>query len=539
MLPKLKTTSGPGRIALRSFAGLDRRPGAGPGAAAAMENLCGDAAPALTTRPARRTIRSLHGAAHGLCAVGNTLLSAEGTALYAGDTAVAGTLSDTDKVFAVLGERAVIFPDKLSWTADGGLEPLEASYTAAGLVFSDGTYAGESAEKNTITTAGDAFPFRVGDAVTVPACAPTGNVEKTAVVREMSDDGKTLRFYENCFEAAGTVSASLTLRRSVPDLDFLCVNENRVWGCKGDAVCCCKPGDPTNWNVFDGISTDAWSAGTGTAGAFTGCAAFLGYPVFFKETRIFKVYGDRPTNFELTASATRGVRAGAAASLAVAGEALHYLAPDGFVRYGGGLPRSADGALSTRYTDAAAGSDGRRYYVSALRSDGAREMLTLDTETGLWHREDTLAVKAFARMGGALVAQTADALIAVGDAAPSEQEIAVLSSEAQPGEAGGETRAAGAESFTASVTLADLPAGAYPLRLWLRLDNAAALTAELSYDGGEFVTAAAIPAGNRSARPFGLPLRRCGRVSLRLSGPAPWTLRGVEAETRAEPTRRR
>ena len=99
------------------------------------------------------------------------------------------------------------------------------------------------------------------------------------------------------------------------------------------------------------------------------------------------------------------------------------------------------------------------------------------------------------------------------------------------------------EPFTAAVTFrdlgADLPASKYPARLWLRLDNTAALTAALSYDGGDFVTAAAVPAGHRSARGFALPLRRCDRFALRLTGPAPWTLHGVAVETRTEATRRR
>ena len=98
-------------------------------------------------------------------------------------------------------------------------------------------------------------------------------------------------------------------------------------------------------------------------------------------------------------------------------------------------------------------------------------------------------------------------------------------------------------AYTASVTLADLcadlPASKYPVRLWLRLDNTSAVTAALSYDGGEFVTAAAVPAGHRSARGFALPLRRCDRFSLRLTGTAPWTLHGLAVETRTEGTRRR
>ena len=513
MLPQIPNRGGAVRVPVPGFGGLDRRAGAGNGAVTDMQNLTGADAPALASRPRRKTVRATE-KPHGLFAAGR-LFEAAGTTLRV-DGVPAGTLSDTDKVFAALGERVVIFPDKKLWTPGVGLTDLAAAYTAANLVFSDGTYAGAPAERNSITTPGAAFPFRVGDAVTVPACAPTGGAEKTAVVREISADGKTLRFYENCFAANGTVSASLTLTRSVPDLDFLCAADNRVWGCKGDTVRCCALGDPTNWNVFDGLSTDAWSVESGTPGAFTGCVSFMGYPVFFKEDRVFKVYGSRPGNFELMASATLGVMAGAAASLTVAGETLYYLSRAGFVRYNGGYPSGVDAALNAAYTGAAAGSDGRRCYLSALRGDGVRELLVYDTQTGLWHKEDALAVKSFAAVGPTVYAQTADALLAVGAAA-------------DPDEA----------DFESAATFADFDlnsfAAKYPLRLWLRYAAAGPLTVRLACDGGAFETAATLPAAQgRAAAYLPVPIRRCQRFALRLTCGKAWRLYGMEIETRAQ-----
>ena len=67
----------------------------------------------------------------------------------------------------------------------------------------------------------------------------------------------------------------------MPELDFLCENENRLWGCKGDTIYASKLGDPFNWNVFDGVSTDSYAVDVGSAGDFTGCFAYRGYPVFF------------------------------------------------------------------------------------------------------------------------------------------------------------------------------------------------------------------------------------------------------------------
>jgi len=546
MLPKLPNNRGAAKVPITQFGGLDRRAGAGNGAVCDMLNLTGAEVPVLASRPARKVGAALT-KPRGLCAVGTDLFYVEAGALYKEGTAAPVVASlpsgaDAERSFAALGKRLLIWPDKLLYdTKTGASAALEASFTGTGLVFSDGTYAGEPAEKNTITTTGEAaFPFNAGDAVTIPACTPTGGVELTVIIREVSDDKKALRFYENTFAESGTVSASLTLRRSVPDLDFLCVNENRVWGCKGDTICCSKLGDPANWNVFDGLSTDAWSVETGTPGNFTGCVSFMGYPIFFKEDRVFKVYGNRPSNFELMASATLGVLPGAEKTLAVAGETLFYLSRAGFVRYNGGYPSAVDTALNAKYTGGAAGSDGKKYYVSALRSDSVREFLVYDPETGLWVKEDDLAVKGFANVGSVLYAQTAAAnVIVAGASSPDET------------------------AFDSSVTFADFDrvkigrgtytfASKYPVRIWLRYELAArnvtvesvttdiaALTVQISYNGGAFENVTTLPSGGKTAKYLPVPIRRCDRFRVKLSCNSDWKLYGMEIETRTERTNRK
>ena len=66
-------------------------------------------------------------------------------------------------------------------------------------------------------------------------------------------------------------------------MDFICENENRLWGCKEDTIYSSKLGDPFNWNVFDGLSTDSYAVNVRIDGDFTACCSYLGYPVFFKE----------------------------------------------------------------------------------------------------------------------------------------------------------------------------------------------------------------------------------------------------------------
>ena len=227
------------KLTQRAFGGLDLRPGARSGVTQnglalvvrGMENMSGDFAPLLTTRRARYTAAAL-AKPNGLTAYEGKPVWADGTALCIDGESV-GSVSDSPKVFATLGRRLLIWPDKKLWDGET-LSALEASVTASGLVFGDGTYAQEQAKANSITTSGAPFPFRAGDAVTITGCAVEPANNKTPVVREISDDGRTLRFYENTFtlpegESSVTEPGAVTLARAVPDLDFLCVNENRVW----------------------------------------------------------------------------------------------------------------------------------------------------------------------------------------------------------------------------------------------------------------------------------------------------------------------
>src|SRR5699024_8801601 len=96
----------------------------------------------------------------------------------------------------------------------------------------------------------------------------------------------------------------VTVSREIPDMDFLTESENRIWGCssKNHEIYACKLGDPTNWNCFEGISTDSYSATIGSDGDFTGACTHLGNVLFFKEDSIHKVWGSRPADFQIANS---------------------------------------------------------------------------------------------------------------------------------------------------------------------------------------------------------------------------------------------
>ncbi len=496
------------------FGGLNHTAGAEDGDLWDMRNLWSGDFPRLSVRPGRKTLGTVT-KPNGLFRANGRRFLVDGTALYV-DGAGAGTLADSPKVFAALGERVLIWPDKKVWTAAEGLKDLEASYTASGLVFADGTYAGELAQKNSVTTSGDPFPFRVGDAVTIPACAPTGNEEITLILREKSADGKTLRFYENSFSANGTVSGSLTLARSVPDLDWICVNENRVWGCRGDAIRASKLGDPANWNVFDGISTDSWSWESGTEGDFTGCVSFLGYPCFFKERHIFKVYGSRPSNFEPQSAPDFGVMAGCGRSLAIAGENLYYLSRVGPVVYAGGIPRPMGEALGVKLTGGTGGSDGLKYYLSA-RSGGTWLLYVYDTLRQLWHIEDATQGAFFAPGSPGSV----ECLTAGGSLWTTDTEAAGTAEGPVNwwAESGDYTRQSPNKKGVSKLLLRLEPAVGSTVTLLIRYDSA-----------GDWETVAALTAAPKGSRYLAVVPRRCDHFRLKLTGTGGCVLHSLTTE---------
>ena len=107
-------------------------------------------------------------------------------------------------------------------------------------------------------------------------------------------------------------SDMVRIRRRMPVMDFLCESDNRLWGCRYglnndgqmvNEIYACKLGDFRNWECYQGISTDSYAASCGTDGPFTGAITHLGYPLFFKENCIHKVYGAEPSSFQIQSTA--------------------------------------------------------------------------------------------------------------------------------------------------------------------------------------------------------------------------------------------
>ena len=553
--PKLRAQAQQ-RAAVEQFGGLDRRVGHGAGCAENMENMWSGGYPALETRPRRGVMRQLT-KPHGIVEK-DGLFWVDGTALYVNGAKTELVLSDSDKQLVSMGAYLLIFPDKKyintqKLTEYGSMENIQTStgevtftlcYENGESVGSyvTGTYApkepgtgdlwmdtdrrvtvlrrydgGSWVEVTGICTkiaaTGLGRGFQAGDGVTVSGCGAL-ELNGLHVLKAAADDWVLI---PAMCRALDSQTAAVTVMRSIPEMDFVVEQGNRLWGCKygivdGQAVnevYACALGDFRNWNSFAGLSTDSYAAARGSDGAFTGAAACMGGVVFFKENCMERIYPAAGGGHQIVTVPCSGVRKGAERTVAVADGVVYYLGNDGVYAFDGSMPVCVSRALGDkRYTGGVAGGESGRYWLSAVDAAGETELLVYDTQKRLWHRQDDTAAVAFARWNG---------------------EMTVLCSDGRLLDTSG-TLGTAETGFSWSAESGDLglytPEHKYLSRLELRLKTAAGSTvkAYVCYDGDnvwEQVGGVSGEVGQTRGAVLQVRPRRCGHLRLKLAGDGP------------------
>ncbi len=427
------------------------------------QNLTTERFPLLSTREKRGVVRTLTNPG-GLLEKDALAFVDNGTLYYNGlATAVTG-LTPGKKQLVSMGAYVCIFPDKVYYNTEDSSDygSMEASYTSSGTVSlslcrADGSdyesiVRGDTEPEDTSTevwictaggttvamsysaasggwvelgtvytkitfsdTAGN-IPrlFKEGDGVSIDGAEfDELNGEKilTAVGGESGENGWIV--VVGLLESATTQSAALSISRSVPEMDFVCEAQNRLWGCFYGAsgtqvlneIYCCALGDFKNWRQYRGFSTDSWTASVGSDGQWTGAVNYLGSPVFFKENRIHQVNVSSVGAHQIQETVCRGVQKGSEQSLVVVNETLYYKSREDVCAWQGGFPQGVSEALGgVRYAGAAGGALDGRYYLSMQDEDSDWHLFVYDITRGLWCREDDLHALCFARVDSELYA---------------------------------------------------------------------------------------------------------------------------------------
>lgn len=302
-----------------------------------------------------------------------------------------GTVTEGKKQIAKVGKYIIIYPDKVYYdTVNGvfenmgmewGIWKMHVSHKSISV---SGKYTPDYVEP---------FPFKKGDGVrvTFPLSAEFKDFKKTLIVREVSSEGDYIRFDDGSLPVSDSDPDpyySIHMVKEVPDLEYICEHNMRLWGVKDNTVYASKYNDPFNFQVNEGIASDSYYIDVGTEGNFTGCMPYSNYICFFKENLIHKLYGTKPSDFRVITSPVPGVQSGSEKSIKNVNGTLFYKGLNGVYAYGGGTPELISSNFGTkRFTDAVAESDGERYYVS-MKEDEKWGLYVFDLATKTWLRED-------------------------------------------------------------------------------------------------------------------------------------------------------
>lgn len=243
--------------------------------------------------------------------------------------------------------------------------------------------------------------FRAGDRVKISGCTtfPGNNTEDGSHLAITAVTKNSITFKTSSFEE-GDEDGRVTIIRELPNLDYVCEKDNRLWGVSNQdkTIYASALGDPANFFTYDGLDTDSYAVAVGSEGDFTGLCKYGNTVLAWKERSLHKILGSYPSEFQMATYQYAGVLDGSYKSLVNLNEALFYLGRDGVYAYSGSTPTliSANlGALD--YRDGVGGTDGIRYFLSAQDKDGNWALFSYSTQTGLWMREDASHAVDFCR----------------------------------------------------------------------------------------------------------------------------------------------
>lgn len=411
-----------------------------------MQNMTSDYYPVLAPRKKRGVYKDGVNA-NGLIAK-DKLCYVDGTAFVIGENRIEMGLSNSPKSLISMGAYVIIMPDRkyINTAKEEDRGDIDATYTTKGEVtftlctLNGDAYAGaESSDvapdnptdgKLWLDTSSEPHilkKYSTANAMWVSIATTYVQIKSTGIGKSFKKyDGVTISGIETAgidhlngshalwgctddelivigiLDEETVVDKPITISRKMPDMDFIVESNNRLWGCRygeneqGEIVneiYASKLGDFKNWNCFMNLSTDSYRVSCGTDGHFTGAITHMGFPLFFKENCVHKVYGDYPSNFRLQNTACRGVQKGSYKSLAIVNETLFYKSRNAVCAYDGSLPVEMSSALGeTLYTDAIACAHGNKYYISMKDVYGIYHLFVYDTAKGMWHKEDNIQI---------------------------------------------------------------------------------------------------------------------------------------------------
>jgi hypothetical protein len=192
----------------------------------------------------------------------------------------------------------------------------------------------------------------------------------------------------------GTVSHTIVhhakVEKDVPEMDFITVSNNRIWGCSSDnhEIYSCKQGDATSWYNYSGLASDSYAVTIPNGDKFTGAVTYSDMPYFFTENCAYSIMGNKPKNFQVQTYELRGVAKGAYSTIAQKDGYVYYKSKDGIERFNGNNSQNITEYLDLECFDGVCGAiNNDKYYVFLGKSTVTTKLYVYDIKKAIWHIE--------------------------------------------------------------------------------------------------------------------------------------------------------
>lgn len=486
---------------------------------------------------------------------GEDLLVCAGTNVYwNGDKVGRLTLENVDggidvntaRQAAMVNTQVCIFPDKLIFdTSSGELASIDGIYDVGGFVtyrqyvISEMQYyhildfsQGDDEDADRSDAEELLSRVRVGDTVFLTGFDGVGASwaanDKTGgiTVRYVDADGYRIGFYDNSFavldEASDANGArsyadgmkyvphgeTLRIEYRCPELELVAEADNRLWGVEGNTIYACALGEPRNWYRYDGLADDAYALGVAGSGDFTAICGYSTHVCFFKEDRIHRIYGSKPSNYSMTTLACPGVQRGGQDTVQVISGVLWYVGAGGVYAYDGDVPECVSAQLGTRPYQAmfaAAVQEGYYVYMDCGRG---MQLYCLDTGNAVWTVWDKAWYAAGTVYEGKLCLATPGGAVMQAGSEMTDEEWFFTLGEFTEGVAGRKT-------YSKLVIQCDMSREAY-------------VGVQVQFDGGRWIRVLAAE-GKYGTRVMYVPLppNRCYSMAVRIGGRGEVKIRGI------------
>lgn len=432
------------------------------------------------------------------------------------------TLTDGEKQFAQVHNFVVVFPDKLVInTTNWSVKAMVQTVSVTAKVLNDRLSLGSTANRN---------KFNIGDVVTVSGSSVSDvNGEKTVIGKA----GYSLLFGEEYTIPSGQdyVETDVTVTTKVPDLDFICEYQNRLWGCNSaeNTIFCSVQGNPYQLLNFASEYEGSYNVQVSSHGKFTGCCKLGSSVLFFKDDCVHKVLGSFPEEFQVYEYHIKGVRDGCYKSMQTINDILFYVSVDGIYTYNGGSPSCISVPFGDISLDNACAAKSTRYYFLSADRTGT---LMYDLKTGLWTRDsETYQFKGSAyyaseKYGGTYTLDTDGDIY---------RELEPMTDETISTQ-GGEWELLFKpfyETVTGSFNRSVISFEHKRYRkLIVRTDSEPETIATFSikYDDGEWEDIKTITGRQNRLETVVIPIARCDKLQLRIAGVGRFTLMNIQRE---------